>query len=308
MKKTTFSIFAVLFVMTATAQVEVKSIEELPATRNQGYCSPQFAPTGDYLLFTTSSCQGLVQYNLADNTARQLTNAENAGYEAKISDGGKMVVFRDVQYRDNRRYTAIKRINLENGEVALVDDYSREKYAFDFSGGTIRVAKGKKMQSQRLLTDIREVENKYVVAIEDMDLVLYTNNVRKVLNPQGKCSYIWPNISPDKQHLVYNVASGDKFGTYVCDMDGNNVTYLGYVGAPQWLGNNYVVGMLDLWGDGYNYTHSPIVTIRIDAQNLTIHKIPGHEIVLYPTANKEGNKIAFAADGAVYMMNVEIKD
>lgn len=308
MKKATLFIAAVLSVMTTAAQVEVKSIEELPNTRDRGYCSPQFAPKSDYLLFTSSSCQGLVQYNLTDFTARQLTDAENAGYETKISDGGKMVVFRDVQYRDNRRYTAIKRINLENGETSILDDYSREKYAFDFSGGIIRVAKGKQMKSQRLLTDIREVENKYVVAIENMDLVLYTNNVRRVLNPQGKCSYIWPTISPDKKHLVYNVAGGDKYGTYVCDMEGNNVTYLGYVGAPQWLGNNYIVGMLDIWGDGYQYTHSPIVTIRIDAKNLTIHKIPGHEIVLYPSANIEGNKITFAADGAVYMMNVEIKD
>lgn len=306
--KKTFLLAAVLCTITAAAQVEVKSIEELPGTNNQGFCSPQFAPTGDYLLFTTSSNKGLVKYDLTDNSIISLTDADNAGYEAKISDGGKMVVFRDVQYRDNRRYTAIKRINLENGEIAILDDYSREKYAFDFSGGTIRVAKGKQMKSQRLLTDIREVENKYVVAIEDMDLVLYTNNVRRVLNPQGKCSYIWPNISPDKKHLVYTVASGDKFGTYVCDMEGNNVTYLGYVGAPQWLGNNYVVGMLDLWGDGYKYTHSPLVTIRIDAQNLTIHKIPGHEIVLYPAANQEGDKVVFAADGAVYMMNVEIKD
>lgn len=308
MKKHILFLAAASLCMVAMAQVEVVSIKELPGTRDQGFCSPQFAPSGDYLLFTSASCQGLTQYTLADNTIRTLTNAENAGYEAKISEGGKVVVFRDVQYRQNRRYTAIKRINLETGEIATLDDYSREKYAFDFSGGVLRVAKGKQMKSQRLVTDISEVQNKYVVAIENMDLVLYTNNVRRVLNPQGKCSYIWPNISPDKKHLVYTVASGDKFGTYVCDMEGNDVTYLGYVGAPQWLGNNYVVGMLDLWGDGYKYTHSPIVTIRIDAKNLTIHKIPGHEIVLYPTANKEGNKIAFAADGAVYMMEVEIKD
>lgn len=308
MKKTFFFLAGLCLSLGMSAQIELSSPTMLEGTKGMNYCFPRFSPMGDYLLLTSDGYKGLVQYNLINQTTKVLTDADNAGYEAQISDGGLMVVFRDVTYRENRRYTSIKRVNTATGEVAVVDEPSREKYAFDFSGGVIRVAKHHQILSQRLVTDIREVEgNKYIVAIEDMDLVLYTNNTRRVLNPQGKCSYIWPNISPDQQHLVYTVAQGNKFGTYVCDMHGENVVYLGYVGAPQWLGNDYIAGMLDLWGDGYQYTHSPIVTIRIDGQNLQIHEVPGHEIVLYPAVSTKGDKIAFAAQEGVYIMDVNFK-
>ncbi len=307
MKKTMLLMAAAVMAFTAAAQVQIKSITELEGTRNQGFYHPKFSPAGDFLLFSTANYQGLMRYNLKDGSMKQLTDADNAGYETQISEGGKMVVFRDVQYINNRRYTSIKRVNTETGEIAEIDAPSREKYAFAFNGGVIRIAKQKQMLSQRLVSDVSSDAGNCVVAIEDMSLVLYKDNVRRVLNPQGEGSYIWPSISPDGKHIVYAVSRGQTSGTYVCDLDGGNAVCLGYVGAPKWLGNNYIVGMLDLWDDGHTYTRSPLITIRIDGQNRQVMDIPNHPVVLYPAASRRGDRIAFEADGAVYMMNVEIK-
>lgn len=290
------------------AQVEVKSIEKLPATEGAGYYHPQFSPQGDYLLFTTISYKGLAQYDLNTKTSKVLTNADNAGYEAQVSDGGKVVVFRDVQYIDNRRFTSIKSIEVETGNVTLIDEPSREKYAFRFQAGQIKVAKQKQMLTKRLVTDIRNVEISYIAAIEDMDLVLYTNNKRQVINPNGKGSYIWPSISPDQKNIVYTCTVGEQYGTYVYNIETGKVTSLGYIGAPQWLGNNYIVGMLDLWDDGYKYTRSPLVSINIhDTSIRQVHEVPGHEVILYPAASINADAIAFEADGAIYLMKVEVK-
>lgn len=307
MKKLIIALMACMMTTMMNAEIKVLSIEPLKGTENQGFYHPKFSPKGDYLLFSTMSYKGLMMYDLATQEMKQLTGAENAGYETQISDGGKVVVYRDVEYVNNRRYTSIKRIVVETGDIQVVDEPSREKYAFDFSGGTIHIAKHKSIRSKRLVTDIRPVEANYVVAIEDMNLVLYTNNVRKVLNPQGKGSYVWPVISPDKKHIVYTVTQGDAFGTYVCDMQGENAVSLGYIGAPQWLGNEYIVGMLDLWDDGYKYTRSPIVTSKIDGTNRQVIEVPNHEVILYPTASVKGDMIAFETEGTVYVMKVEIQ-
>lgn len=290
------------------AQVEVLSVEPLKGTENQQLYHPQFSPQGDFLLFSMANYRGLMRYDLATAEMRQLTDADNAGYDVKISDGGKMVVFRDVQYMNHRRYTAIRRVNTITGDTATVSPLSREKYAFDFNGGIIRVARHSDILHQRLVSDLRPAPVHYVVGIEEMSLVLYRNNVRYVLNPSGDGSYIWPSISPDRQHIVYTVMKSDKTGTYVCDMCGQNVQALGYVGAPQWLGNEYIAGMLDIWDDGEKYTKSPIVTVRIDGTNRQMHEVPGHPIILYPAASQQGDKIAFEADGTVYLMNVKISE
>ena len=76
---------------------------------------------------------------------------------------------------------------------------------------------------------------------------------------------------------------------------------------PQWLGNEYIVGMLDLWDDGYKYTRSPIVTSKIDGTNRQVIEVPNHEVILYPTASVKGDMIAFETEGTVYVMKVEIQ-
>lgn len=308
MKKLLFFSISLLFPCFLSAQVEVLSIEPLQGTENQQFYHPKFSPMGDYLLFSMSNYRGLMKYDLATGETFQLTDAENAGYDVQISDGGKMVVFRNVQYINRRRYTSICRVNTLTGDTATVCPPSRDKYSFRFNGGTIRVAQQKQILRQRLVTDMRPADVHYVVGVEEMSLVLYRNNVRYVLNPSGEGSYIFPSISPDGKHIAYTVMKSNKSGTYVCDIDGRNARSLGYIGAPQWLGNDYLVGMLDLWDDGENYTRSPLITCRIDGTNRQVHEVPDHPIILYPSASCQGDKIAFEADGTVYIMNIRISE
>lgn len=308
MKKTISLLAMAAVALIASAQMKVVSIEQLPATQGMGYFHPQFAPQGDYLLLTTANYRGLSQYDLNTKSAKVLTYAENAGYESQISEGGKVVVYRDVEYINNRRYTSIKSIDVASGNVTTIDEPSREQYAFRFKNGEIKVAKQNTMLTKRLVSDITRREVSLVAAIENRDLVLYEGNTRKVLNPQGTGSYIWPRISPDQKNLVYVCTQGDSFGTFVYNIETGKVTPLGYIGAPQWYGNDYVVGMLDLWDDGYKYTRSPLVSICInDLSKRSVIEVPGHEVVLYPAASEKAGALAFEADGAIYLMKVSVK-
>ena len=152
MKKLIIALMVCVMATMMNAEVKVLSIEPLKGTENQGFYHPKFSPQGDYLLFSTMSYRGLMMYNLETQEMKQLTGAENAGYEAQISDGGKVVVYRDVEYVNNRRYTSIKRIVVETGDIQVVDEPSREKYAFDFSGGPIHIAKQKLFPRRQFLS------------------------------------------------------------------------------------------------------------------------------------------------------------
>lgn len=308
MKKTISLLAMAAMALIASAQLKVVSIEKLPATEGKGYYHPQFAPQGDYLLLTSNNYRGLSQYDLNTKEAKVLTEAENAGYESQVSEGGKVVVYRDVEYINNRRYTSIKSIEVATGKVTTIDEPSREQYAFRFMNGEIKVAKQEKMLTKRLVSDITRKEVSLVAAIENKNLVLYMGNTRKVINPQGDASYIWPRISPDQKNIAYTCIKGEAYGTYVYNIETGNVTALGYIGAPQWYGNDYVVGMLDLWDDGYKYTRSPLVSICInDVAKRSVLEVPGHDVILYPAASEKAGALAFEADGAIYLMKVSVK-
>ncbi len=79
----------------------------------------------------------------------------------------------------------IKSLDIEKQKVSTVDKLSRDTHAFGFMGGTVKVASKDRIISKRLATDVRTVNTSYLVNIEDQSLVLYKDNVRKVLNPNG---------------------------------------------------------------------------------------------------------------------------
>lgn len=287
-----------------SAQIEVLSITPLTETTNKGFYHPKFSPAGDYLLLTGANFKGLTKYDLSTQTMTQLTDVDNAGYCPQISDGGKVVVFRDVEYKNNRRYTSIKSINLDNNKVSKIDNAVREQYPFTFIGGTLKIAKGNSIKSKRLANDIyTPVEQSLIVAIENQSLILYKDNKRIVLDPNGKGSYIWPSISPDQKHIVY-MALHDGCNTFVCDIDGKNKVNLGYLGAPVWLGNDWIVGMEDI-DDGHQTISSKLKAARIDGSLRQDLPTPDTKIAMYPTASN--NAVAYEADGTIYVMKLQIR-
>lgn len=286
------------------AQMDVLSVTPITEKAN-GYYHPCFSPQGDYLLLTSANFKGLTKYDLSTRKETRLTEADNAGYEPRISAQGEVIVFRDVEYKKNLRYTSIKNINLTNGKVSQIDKPSREQYPFAFTGGNVKIAKRNSVTFKRITPEATTANEDYLVAIEDQDLVLYRNNRRIVLNPNGKGSYVWPSISPNKKQIVY-MAIHKGSTTFTCNIDGSKPIALGYVASPVWFNDEWIVGMEDK-DDGHQTLSSQLKAVKADGslqQNLST---PGVTKAMYPTANGTTNSIAFESEGAIYLMKVQTR-
>ena len=306
MKKLLLTAVMLYLLQTHTfAQVEIQSIEPIKGKSGQTYSHPSFAPNGEYLLLTAVNFKGLSKYDLSTKALTELTDAENAGYQPQVSDGGKVVVFRDVEYKNNRRYTSIKQLNLENKKVSTLDKASREQYPFKFVGGKLKIGKKNTIKSKRVANDIRTVESSRLIAIEDRDLVLYDNNRRIILNPNGNGSYVWPSISPDEKHIVYT-AIHDGCQTFVCNLDGSNPVSLGYLASPAWLGNDWIIGMEDK-DDGHIITSSNLKAMKKDASQQQVLTLTDHPRAMYPAASPSADAIAFESDGEIFLLKVQTK-
>ena len=68
---------------------------------------------------------------------------------------------------------------------------------------------------------------------ENLDLNLYRNGEKVVLKPHGDANYIWSSLSPDQTMILFNT----KYGTAICDLNGNEIINLGQdFDAPVWYG------------------------------------------------------------------------
>lgn len=102
------------------------------------------------------------------------------------------------------------------------------------------------------------------VSIRDQKMEVNRNGETYVLAPNGDdASYFWASVSPDGKHLVYVTA---RYGTFVCDINGDNVRSMGRMNAPKWLDNNHVSGMQEFYAG-----HDEIDYIRYISRNINNH-------------------------------------
>jgi Tol biopolymer transport system component len=291
----------VLGVQTIFAQtIQVTAVSPIKTGESGGMYHPVFSPTGEYLLCSSENYEGLKMISFLDNQVKTLTTEKGAGYGVKISSDGKTIVFRKNELINHRLFSSVQLYSVSDEKQQQLVAPTREPLAVGFSGNKPLLIKNRQLVKSQPTTG----EIVPVVTVEDRKMVLYKGNLRQILTPNGEnASYIWPSISPDNQRIVY-VAAGK--GTFVCDMNGKNVSFLGKLNAPQWINNQWVVGMDDI-DNGEVLLSSSLVAATIDGkvyQKLTTSDL----IAMYPAVSPDGKVIAFnTANGDLYLLNIIIK-
>ncbi len=134
--------------------------------------------------------------------------------------------------------------------------------------------------------------------------ILHPNNTKEVISPTGDVYYIWASLSPDNKHILYT-AVGE--GTFICDLKGNPISDLGYINAPVWATQNWVVGMDDK-DDGNRVISSEIVAVHINSNKKFIITDKEEIVALNPKVSKEAKRMVFhTPEGDIYYTKLRIR-
>lgn len=242
--KTKLILFLLLIGQIGFAQkVNVLSVEKIKEADNSGgYFYPKISPENDYVLMTRGNYTGLYRYSFQDKAMQTLNEDRGAGYDVIISRDGKNILYKKIELVNRRRYNSLIALSIDNRSQKIIERPTRDQITQKMVNSEPVYIKGTKIVGKNSIT--RAAGDQYIPTIEDQQLILYKNGVRKVLNPNGKKeSYLWPSVSPDNKHIVYTVAGK---GTFVASIQGKNVQHLGKLGAPKWLNNQLIVGMNDI--------------------------------------------------------------
>ena len=156
----------------------------------------------------------------------------------------------------------------------------------------------------RALNKVKCPSSDITVTTEDLYLVVYKGGTRTVLNPLGKVpGYIWASLSPSKDKILFTAPSK---GTFIADLSGKIISSLGYLNAPVWYDNNWIIGMDDK-DNGNDIISSSLILIREDGANRTI-LTPDTLKAMYPAVSSDSHKIAYnTSEGEIYIMEIAIK-
>lgn len=299
--KTSFLLLLVLTSQLAFSQgIKMVSNEQIPIMESEDGCLPIMSPTGDYLILAGNDTQGLKKYDLATKKLTTLTTEKAVGVQ--ISSDGSTVVYRSKNYEGKLRYTSLKSIQLETGEKEELIKNTRDLEGVNVKQGTVLAVNKGKMVSKRVSGE--KLESIPVVpSIKDGQLYITEKGKTRLLSPAGtNVNYLWPSVSPDGKRLLYYVM--DQGQAYVSNSDGTNPVSLGILRAPKWMGNDWVVGMVD-YDNGEVVTSSEIVGVAADGTQRTV-LTDDSVIALYPSASADASKIVYTTnDGKVFLMKIE---
>ena len=274
--KKVYLFLALAIPMMASAQLlEVESIERVAKVADAKVAA--FSPTGDYLLLTNTSNQGLQRMDLATQKVTRITSADGAGYNVKIAQDGKQIVYREVT------------LDVAKSRVSNIVRHS-------FDGGQRKmVAKG-----QHSLEAMTVEAERPSFSVKDRQLMMTVNGETTVFSPNGQqYSYHWASLSPNGKKVSYYIS---EVGCFVCDIDGKNIQFIGHnCLAPVWYNDNIIVGC-DAKDNGEVVLESVIVAYSLDGKKQVLTN--GDQIAVFPQA--ANGKIAYStSEGEIYIMNVK---
>lgn len=285
-----------------TAQyLDVQSVEKQDIPAAGSYFYPKFGHDGSYLLLTSVNYAGLSRWEPGSRQLKVLTDEPGAGYASRMSDDGQELLYTRIEMVNRLRHNSLHSISMVSGEKRKLTEPGRDAITPAFSGSRPLYVKAGKLEKGI----VKQSEVKGMVTIENRKMVYYSSAGRKIIDPLGgDASYIWPSISPDGTRLLFTAAGR---GTYVSTLSGKNVTALGKLNAPVWLGSAWVVGMDDK-DDGGRVVESALWLVSSDGRKKQQLTSTSAFIAMYPAASPDGNRIAFNTDkGEVYILNIKLR-
>ena len=302
MKKVLLALSVCMSLTTFAQVLDVKSISKIDIAESSENVIAGISPTGEYLLLTSASNNGLAKYDLATGETTMITDAQGAGFNAQISSDGNTVIYRETSYTSKKlRQNALKYTNLVTGETRTLIKPTRNLQTFYLDNNSVVAVDNNKLQVKSIGPK-QSLSSKPTLFIKDTQLMISDDNGVRNLSPNGtQFSYLWPSVSPDGSKILYYVAG---VGAFVCNLDGSNIQSLGIIRAAKWYNDKVIVGMHDE-DNGEIITSSQIVASTLDGTKQVL--TDNSTIAMYPyTAGSD--KIVFSTpQGDAYIINLNVK-
>lgn len=280
----------------------VQSVEKVSLPQGMSVSMATISPDGSYAVISPLSGTGLQRLDLKNGNVSEIS-ASGSPMSLQISSDGSTVVYRENSYDNtHRRFTSLKAFNVNTGTTDILVPPTRNLQGFVLDGNNaIAVENGRK--SARSLKGVETAQSGNV-ALSINQGKLYVTEVdgttRQIAPLADQCgSYLWPSLSPDGKRIA---AFGVGTGTFVCDLNGENIQVLGMYRAPVWLDNMTIVAMDD-YDNGVETIKSAIMALSVDGKekaSLTDNNV----VAVFPTVAT--NRVAFTTPaGELYIINLK---
>lgn len=283
-------------------EIQVKSQYKLPVAGVKSAHYPVLNEAGNKLLYSESSFRGLYFYDFETKEEKVISTVMNSGYDPIFSNDNTKVFFRNTTFENGKRFDALESYDLKTGkEVRMMEPQRNLRTARSYHNGTIVKADNRLYKTTFGRTKAA-IPN--YVSSEDLKIFVYSEGKRVEIKPiKGEnINYIWVSLSPDGSKILFTAVGK---GTYICDLKGKVLADLGYLNAPVWYNDKFVVGMQDK-DNGEEIISSTVMMQSVDGKLKKQISNQNH-IAMYPTASAKAGRIVYSTlEGELIVSDISI--
>ena len=240
----------VISAATLVAGAQVVEVESLTRVSLDGISvdKPRISPDGAFAVLSTNTDNALYRVDLATGASTKVADQGMAN-DLTFSPDGSTIVFKTSETRDNHlRYYSVQMVDLTDGYTRSLSKPARHCAQFSISpAGVLSLSENGRYSARNMAGQKVKTPGLPVVSIHYGHLELTTPDGKTVtLDPQGRGSYLWPQLSPDGTRILYYMVF---HGCFTCNLDGSDVRPLGDISGARWINNDAVVGFRD-YDDG----------------------------------------------------------
>jgi Tol biopolymer transport system component len=286
----------------AAGQIHITAAHTVPLPEGQFWMAPGWAPDGRAIFVTSEHYRGLWRYDLETGTLVQITDDAGAGFGWSVAANGSSIAYRRTIEHQNAviREQEIVQVNLATGTSTTLTRAASVDLPV-YSGNALLLNDARQGMLS-LSNDGSASGGAAVLGIENTKIALMRDGAKKLLDPFGDGSYIWPSLSPAKDRLVaYDMARG----AFVCTMQGTILARLGRIDAPSWTRSGRWIVSMHEQNDGHIITGSDLYATSADGRTTTqLTSTPVAELA--PCCSPVENRIVCATtDGTVVILTYE---
>lgn len=293
-------------------KILLKNISNIDFHPMTPFDSPGYKPiitsNKKLIISSGSNDNGLKIYNTESKQSFQLNELNGAGTRFFMDRNEENIVFQTYSLKDNRKYNSIVKMGTTKESTPFVIEEGKRnlKFLSVLSDNAIYL-QDDKIYSKNL-TNGKKVENPEGLTIaysdNDLNLIVFKDGKQYLLDPIGKGNYIWVSISPDFKNILFHKAEK---GTFVCDLNGQNIVELGKINNPKWVGkDNWIIGTEEN-DDGHKYLSSDIILINLmEGKRINITENTDL-IALNPCVSTKFDQLVFNDEKGILYIS-ELKD
>ncbi len=264
---------------------------------------PVYTAGGGSVLITQIAYSGLWVFNRSSEELVQITDSQGAGFQPRsLKDGS--IIFRYDAYQQGRKFTSLYKADSRG--IHQITQGARFISPANMKNGRLIYLSDESLTILNGVTEQFETNlEAYTTVLNDkLTLQLFQAGHVSMIAPQGEGNYIWSEISPGNDKLVYAKAGE---GTFVSDLKGNIISDLGLAHAPQWSPDGQLLAYMMDEDDGTQYTASEIWIVTYDGtQSWKITNTPDI-IEMYPQWAPDGKHLIYhSTHGDIIETSIEI--